>query len=265
MSEAMMHTIRQSIALEGSVNQIAKLNLAVPAVATPMELLASAIERGMGLETIEKLMALQERFEASQARKAFDNAMAAAKAEIPVIMKNRTVDFTSPKGRTHYRHEDLAEVARTVNPILAKHGLSYRFRTKSAIGEPISVTCVVCHRDGFFEENELIAPRDDTGNKNSIQQIGSTLTYLQRMTLKAALGLAASEDDDGKESESSAATISEKQVETLTKLLTDKGRTTEQLCKVFNLEQLSDLPANRYNAAVEKIASAQATKKDAGQ
>ncbi len=96
---------------------------------TPMLMLQAAVERGASLETLEKLMTLQERFEANQARKAFDDAMAAAKAEIPVIAKNREVDFTSSKGRTHYRHEDLAEIARTVNPILAKYGLSYRFRS----------------------------------------------------------------------------------------------------------------------------------------
>lgn len=165
---------------------------------TPMDMIDRALASNASPDTLERLLALQERWEASQARKAFDEAMAAAKAEIPTIRKNRVVDFTSQKGRTHYKHEDLAEVARTVNPILSKFGLSYRFRTSSAIGEPISVTCVVSHRLGYSEENTLVGPRDDSGNKNSLQQVGSTLTYLQRMTLKAALGLAAAEDDDGK-------------------------------------------------------------------
>ena len=105
--------------------------------------------------------------------------MAAAKAEIPVIAKNRTVDLTSPKGRTHYKHEDLAEIARTVTPILAKHGLSYRYRTSSVPNEPVTVTCIVSHRGGHAEENILAAGRDESGNKNSIQAIGSTITYLQ--------------------------------------------------------------------------------------
>lgn len=168
-----------------------------PAAVTPMTMIDRALATGAAPETLEKLLALQERWEANQGRKAFDEAMAAAKAEIPTIRKNRTVDFTSQKGRTHYKHEDLAEIAATINPILGKHGLSYRFRTTSTIGEPISVTCIVSHRLGYSEENTLVGPRDDSGNKNSLQQIGSTLTYLQRMTLKAALGLAAAEDDDG--------------------------------------------------------------------
>src|SRR5262249_51399435 len=135
--------------------------------------------------------------------------------EIPTIRKNRQVGFESKKAgasRTDYRHEDLAEIARTIDPILSKHGLSYRWRTTSVPNEPVTVVCVVSHRDGYSEENTLCAGRDDSGNKNSIQAIGSTITYLQRYSLKAALGLAASNDDDGDTSDNSDA-ISDEQAE----------------------------------------------------
>ena len=168
-----------------------------PGPVTPMQMLQIAVSQNADLEKLQKLMDLQERWEKNVARREFDAAMSSAKAEIPVILKNREVDFTSAKGRTNYRYEDLAEIARTVDPILAQHGLSYRFRTASPPNEPVSVTCIVAHRGGHSEENTLSAARDDSGNKNSIQAIGSTLTYLQRMTLKASLGLAASTDDDG--------------------------------------------------------------------
>ena len=68
---------------------------------TPMTMIDRALVSGAPPETLERLLALQERWEANQGRKAFDEAMAAAKAEIPTIRKNRTVDFTSSKGRTH--------------------------------------------------------------------------------------------------------------------------------------------------------------------
>jgi hypothetical protein len=166
---------------------------------TPMDMIDRALAANATPETLERLLALQERWEASQARKAFDEAMAAAKAEIPVILKNKLVDFTGKTGiRTRYKHEDLGEIARTVDPILAKYGLSYRFRTQSPVGEPVSVTCIVSHRGGHSEENTLVGPRDDSGNKNPLQQVGSTISFLQRYTLKAALGLAAAEDDDGR-------------------------------------------------------------------
>ena len=76
-----------------------------------------AVSSGASVEALEKLMVLQERWEANQGRKAFNQAIAAAKAEIPPIIKNKTVDYTSQKGRTHYLYEDLAEIAKTVDPI----------------------------------------------------------------------------------------------------------------------------------------------------
>ena len=221
---------------------------------TPMAMIDRALAGGAAPETLEKLLALQERWEANQGRKAFDEAMSAAKAEIPVILKNRTVDFTSSKGRTHYKHEDLAEIARTVNPILGKHGLSYRFRTSAAANE-VSVTCIVSHRLGYFEENTLVGRPDDSGNKNSLQQVGSTLTYLQRMTLKAALGLAAAEDDDACSSSNTGPSgpISEEQAAHIRKLADEVGADLAKFCTYFKIDAVPDLPASQYQRAVQSL------------
>lgn len=171
-------------------------------------------------ERVERFIALKRQMDADAARKAFYNALSDAKAEIPVIAKNRKVGYEhkSGAGETSYRHEDLGEIARTVDPILAAHGLSYRFRTTSVMNEPVSVTCIIAHRDGHSEENTLSAGRDDSGKKNGIQSIGSTITYLQRYTLKAALGLAASADDDGQTSEQPSG-LSEDQIDELNGLI----------------------------------------------
>jgi hypothetical protein len=218
---------------------------------TPMDMLHMAVSRG-DTQLAEKLMDLTERWQKSQARRAFDEAIGAAKAEIPVIAKNREVDFTSTKGRTHYRHEDLAEIARTVDPILAKFGLSYRFRVSSAVNEPVSVTCILSHRDGHSEETTLHAGRDESGNKNSIQGIGSTITYLQRYTLKAALGLAAAQDDDAK-SATDAGTISEAQLDDLRTKVTDYGAIPAKIAAFAKVERLEDIPAKDFKRVVDAL------------
>lgn len=222
---------------------------------TPMDMVGRAVASGASIEVVEKLMALHERWEANQARKAFDEAMSAAKSEIPIIFKSREVDFTSAKGRTHYRYEDLAEIAKTVNPILGRHGLSYRFRTTSPANEPVTVTCIVSHRLGYSEENTLSAGRDESGNKNSIQAVGSTLTYLQRMTLKAALGLAASADDDGRASaqDFDGELISNEQRDAILKLIDEVGGTVTVFCKYFHIEAVAALPASQFQRAVAAL------------
>ena len=70
----------------------------VPAVATPMAMIDRALASNASPETLERLLALQERWEASQARKAFDEAMANAKAERLAgvrVKRRRTVDWSA--------------------------------------------------------------------------------------------------------------------------------------------------------------------------
>lgn len=220
---------------------------------TPMDMLDRAVAQGANVETLEKLMALQERWEKTQARKAFDDAMSAAKAEIPVIFKNRVVDFTGKTGiRTNYRHEDMAGIARTVDPILSKHGLSYRFRTTSNPTEPVTVTCIVSHRLGHSEENTLSAGRDESGNKNAIQAVGSTVTFLQRYTLKAALGLAASADDDGKAA-AEAGPITAEQAATIETLVAETKTDITKFLTWISAESISDIPASKCTDVIAML------------
>lgn len=166
---------------------------------TPLDMLGRAVSIGADVEVLERLMALNERWQADHARRSFTAALSALRAELPPIVKTREVDFTTAKGgRTHYRYEDLAEITDSLSPVMAKHGLSFRWRTDSTQKGLVSVTCIVEHRDGHAEETTLAGPYDESGNKNPIQAIGSVVTYLQRYTLKAAIGVAAAHDDEGR-------------------------------------------------------------------
>lgn len=232
------------------MNEVTKIDEGTALVehqATPMEMISQALAGGADVAVIEKLMTLQERWEANNGRKAFDAAIAAAKAEIPTIRKNREVDFTSAKGRTNYKHEDLAEIAKTVDPILTAHGLSYRFRT-ARDGQTILVSCILSHRDGYSEETTLDSTPDQSGNKNHIQAVGSAVTYLQRYTLKLALGLAASDDDDGKNANAEAF-ITADQYQALREKIERAGADEEKLSAYLKVEHLEELPQSKFGAA----------------
>jgi hypothetical protein len=166
---------------------------------TPATLLQMAVSQGADLDKLERLMAMQERWEASEARKAFTVAVTAFKAEPLTVFKRQTVDFSSAKGRTHYKHATLSDVTDVVGPAMAKHGLSYRWDVRQD-GKTVAVDCVVTHALGHSERVSMSGPLDDSGNKNVIQQAGSTVTYLQRYTLLAVTGLATEheKDDDGR-------------------------------------------------------------------
>ena len=171
---------------------------ALAATVTPMAMLDRAITSGASVEVLERLLSLQERWQATEARRAFSAALAALRHDMPVIVKTQQVDFSTGRGRTEYKYEDLAEIIGAVSEPMAQHGLSFRWRTDSDTPGMVKVTCLVEHADGHSEATALSGPYDDSGNKNAIQAIGSVVTYLQRYTLKAALGIAAARDDDGR-------------------------------------------------------------------
>lgn len=184
----------------GAVQKIEPQN-SVPALITPAEMIQHAIQQGSGVDVMERLLALQERYDAFNARKAFDDAMADLRSELPKITKSREVDYVSKGeggGRVNYKFEDLAEIAEAISKPMSAVGLSFRWYTDN-VQNGVKVTCRITHRAGHFEETSLVGPLDTSGKKNPIQAIGSAVTYLQRYTLKAAVGIAAAHDDDAQE------------------------------------------------------------------
>ena len=211
---------------------------------TPMQMLDHAVTQGASVETLSKLMDLQERWEANQARKAFDAAISAAKAEIPAIVRNAT-------GHNNKRYADFSAIATVVDPILSKHGLSYRFRTTQT--DKVTVTCVLSHKEGHSEETTLSGAPDTSGSKNAIQAIGSALTYLQRYSLNAALGLASTNDDDGRGAGAADKTITEDQAIQIRELIEAVGADMQRFLAIGKIQRLEDMLAADFDAAVAML------------
>ncbi|TDV04652.1 ERF family protein [Paraburkholderia caballeronis] len=168
------------------------------AVATPADLLRIAVENGADLDRLEKLMQLQERWEAHEARKAFVTAMAAFKREPIEIYKRKQVGYKTKEGDfVGYKHAELSDVTDAIAPAMARHGLSFDWDIHQANGT-ITVDCVVTHVLGHAKKVTMTGAPDTSGKKNLIQQAASTITYLQRYTLLAVTGMSTKdEDDDG--------------------------------------------------------------------
>jgi hypothetical protein len=208
---------------------------------TMMDTIHEAVMKGTPIDVIRELMGMHKDFEAGQARRAFDAAMAEAKAEIQVVKKRRAGH--------NGKYEDMAAIADAVAPILSKFGLSYRYRTQQS--DKITVTCIIAHKDGHSEETSLSANADKSGNKNEIQAIGSAVTYLQRYTLKAALGLAAAIDDDGQKADSQACPdkISEAQLAELLALADECGVDKIKYCRFREIDSLADILTTQFERA----------------
>lgn len=150
----------------------------------------------MTVEALEKLMGLQERWEANQARKLFFEAFTSFQSESPDLRKTKSVSFGENKAS--YAYAPLADIARQVGPVLKKFALSYRWEIQDD-EKVIKVTCLVSHIDGHTEKTTMQASPDTTGSKNAIQARGSAIEYMKRYTLVGALGLTTADSDiDGR-------------------------------------------------------------------
>lgn len=166
------------------------------AESNPVNMIQMAISNGADLEKLEKLLSLQERWEGNEAKKAYHVAMAKFKENPPKIEKDKKVGYVAKGATVGYSHASLANVTEKINKSLSENGLSASWTTKQ--NGAISVTCHITHSKGHSEQTTLTAGSDTTGSKNSIQAIGSTITYLQRYTLLSLTGLATYDmDNDG--------------------------------------------------------------------
>lgn len=213
---------------------------------SPTELIQSAINNGTDLSQLEKLLDLQIKWEQNEALKAYNKAMADFKANPPKIEKDRKVGYQTSKGKVGYSHASLYNVVDKISSELSKYGLSATWRT-SQNDKMITVTCRITHEKGHSEETSLSAQADDSGSKNSIQAVGSTITYLQRYSILSMTGLAThDQDNDGIVEEEK---IDENKVAILNGLITQLEIDKEKFLKFMAVEKVEDIKASDFAKA----------------
>jgi hypothetical protein len=217
----------------------------------------------LNIEVFDRLLLARRQEEDRAAERAFNLAMSQAKGELQPVLKTRDVDFQSNKpgaARTKYKYENFADVARIVDPVFAAHGLAYRFAVAQG-GELVKVTCVVSHSDGYSERVTLESKVDPGSTGMSmVQALGSALTYLQRYGLRAAIGLAAAVDDDGRGAGGTSPKISIEQANELQKLIDDTGRSQATLLRLVGVDEVVEMNVDQFKRAKEVLDLAKAEK-----
>ena len=211
-------------------------------------LLHMAVEKGTPVAELSKLIDLHERLEARQAAKDFADAMAKFQAECPSIKKSSSANITTNGGgQFAYTYAELDEIARTINPILAKHGLSYTWDT-SADDKMLTVICTVRHINGHSISSSFILPVSSKSAMSEQQKYGAAQTFAQRKSLSAALGLTTTDSDIDGASEDPA-TITEDQQTLLSDLLKAAQATPSRFYKYLGVTSLAEIKAVDYEHA----------------
>lgn len=220
---------------------------------SPMQMLQTAIAQKMDPGTIEKLMDLRDRWEASEARKAFMQAMAAFKANPPKIIHDKV---NKQYGSTY---TSLANLVNTTNASLSEHGLNARWDYKQ--DQQITVTCILTHFLGHSVEVTLSGPPDASGAKNDLQKIKSTITYLKLATFEGATGIASeagSQDDDG--NGAGLPRLTKEQADALRAKITELGADAAERAEILNqfltyrkVDNLEDIAGQAFDDCMRAL------------
>lgn len=220
---------------------VAKRGASAPAVVTPINqfdhMIELAITGNADLDKLQKLMDMKVRYDEIEAEKIFNSALATFQSKQAIIAKDQT-------GHQDKKYASLAGSIAQVQELMTENGLSRSWEMHQH-EEKISVTCTITHTSGHSRSATLTAGADMSGSKNAIQGIGSTVTYLERYTFYAALGIASAEmiDDDGKDyGKILAEVVTAADIKSLEKLLKASKADVPKFLDAFLIESLDQLP-----------------------
>lgn len=207
-------------------------------------LVQAAMSGQIDTDKLNALLDIQQRHEKIEAEKAYTLAISQFRAVCPAIAKTRDAHNSKYAG--------LAETVEQIKSLLTEHGLSHSWRTEQT-DSGIKVTCCIRHVQGHQECTSLSGAPDTTGSKNSIQAIGSTVTYLERYTLFAILGLASGDQDDDGNGAKDIEYLSEEQQANLQALIDETGSDKTKFLKWLKVPSLSHIQIAAYNDCVRQL------------
>ncbi len=212
---------------------------------SPVAVMKMAMSNNLDLDKVEKMLEIQAKWEAMEAKKAFVQAMTDFKRSPPIIERDMTNTQYSSK------YSSIGNLVNTALPYMSNCGLSHKWTTTQEDGT-ITVTCTVTHEKGHSESTTMSGPPDISGKKNPLQQIKSTKTYLKVCTFEDVMGLASSGanlDDDGNGSKP-IKYIDDKQKSNIVDMITATGTNEAEFLKWLKTDSLDNIQAKYYNTAM---------------
>lgn len=238
--------------LDESEEQLPATSPSVP------QLLQLAIDKGVDVGVLERLVGLQERVTERNARSAFFDAVAAFQEECPEIAKTKKANIaTRGGGAFNYNYAPLEQITRTIRPYLRKHNLSYTFTTEISKDHPgvLHVVCILRHTEGHEERASFPVPIKNEAAMSEAQKVGSALTFGRRNALISVLGLTTADEDDDAPDRVSGQVISPEQVESLNMLIDKAGESFNMVrfLKHMQVEHMGQIPVEKFNTALQAI------------
>lgn len=172
----------------------------VPADPATAFLLSLATNEKLNVENLKELLAMKREADRERARLDFFEAMAAFRAEMPAITKCVPGQHgtTHAGTRTKGMYAPLDAITPVLDPIAARHGLSYRFDRETKDSKDWML-CIISHRGGHEVASRYPLTVDKGPGRSDIQAVASGETYAKRYALLAAFAITTADPDDDAE------------------------------------------------------------------
>jgi len=228
-------------------------DVAVMKEQSPMEMAQSFLTAGGDLESLEKMMDLQERFENNEAKKAFFAAMVQAQKEMPVIYEGRR------NKQTNSNYAAYKDIVRDAKPIYTKFGLSVSFyEGESKKPDYIKLCADVYHEKGHSQTYSVNLPIDDKGPKGTpvktkIHGTKSAFSYGRGILLCGIFNIPTNEDIDDDGNSAGIQYLSVDQVTEINDRLEETKGNVPLFLKNFNAATVETIPAPQYTRALNML------------
>lgn len=162
-------------------------------VASVEGFIGQAIEKGVSVETMERLFSLREKVKAEQAKEAFVQALAYFQADCPIIKKTKKV--LNKDGRSvRYQYAPIDSIVEQIKKPLSSNSLSYTWTVKNEEGF-ITAIATLTHVLGHSVSSDFKVPIDKEGFMSAPQKYASALTFAKRYSLCNVLGISTGDED----------------------------------------------------------------------
>ena len=160
-------------------------------------LISKAIDKGVDVATMEKLLVMAKEMQAIRAKQEFDNAMAAFQAECPIIDKDKDGGKTDT-GKVAYKYAPIDSIVRQVKSVLQKHGFSYSANMELIENgtTKVKASIKVTHIAGHSETTEMTVPLGvKTRVMSDTQVVAAAQTFAKRYAFCNAFGILTGDED----------------------------------------------------------------------
>ena len=139
---------------------------------------------------------------------------------------------------------------RGLRPQLIRFGFGLSFRVEQDEAT-IAVTAVLSHRGGHQEATTIRLSPDASGDKNTVQAVGSSVSYGKRYAATALLNLSSKgEDDDGV---ATGCFVTPEQALQIEQALKNARASHERSLRFFKVDRIQRIPADRFDEALASI------------